>query len=343
MKARDGNIELLRLVLMFLICMIHAVGYVDARWCHWLTNVSFVGVIGFVLISGFYGMRFSLWKVIKLEGVAVGCAVTVVTVAAVSDHLGFSACLPPFGHAWGREVLALFKGYWFVHAYVVMMCLAPLAERVFADAQSSPQGRRVALWTCIPFLAMIYGWSFAMLIPVVQNLVPRTEGLVPFSGFTLFAAYLVGRLYRVFDGDKLLKGRWLLPTALACGFVASLWYGLFARYNSPFLLVLAVGIFWAFRRLRVPESFASALRCLTPSVLSVYLLHCNRFGYQAFAFMEGEIRPCLEWDYLVFLSLAIVAFIGGFVLDIPRRMLARCARWRCVCTLLYSHKGLKKG
>ena len=60
MKARDGNVELLRLVLMFFICMIHAVGYVDARWCHWLTNVSFVGVLGFVLISGFYGLRFSV-------------------------------------------------------------------------------------------------------------------------------------------------------------------------------------------------------------------------------------------------------------------------------------------
>ena len=328
MKARDGNIEFLRIVLMFFICMIHAVGYVDARWCHWLTNVSFVGVLGFVLISGFYGMRFSAEKVIRLEGVAVGCAVTVVAAAAVSDSLGLSACLPPFGKAWGREVLALFKGYWFVHAYVLMMCLAPLVERVFADAQASPQGRRAALSACVPFLAMVYGWSFAMLIPVVQNLVPRTQGLVPFSGVTLFAAYLVGRFYRVFDWDNLLKGKWLVPAAVACAFVSSLWYGLFARYNSPFLLVFAVGLFWTFRRIRVSEGFAAALGWLTPSVLSVYLLHCNPYGYRVLGFLEGRVRACLDWDYAVFFVLATVAFFGGFLLDVPRRILVRFIRWR---------------
>lgn len=328
MKGRDGNIELLRVVLIFFICMIHAVGYVDARWCHWLTNVSFVGVLGFVLISGFYGMRFSAAKVIRLEGVAVGCAVTVVAAAAISDSFGLSACLPPFGKAWGSEVLALFKGYWFVHAYVLMMCMAPLVERVFADAQSSPQGRRAALSACVPFLAMVYGWSFAMLIPVVQNLVPRTQGLVPFSGVTLFAAYLVGRLYRVFDWDNLLKGRWLLPSAVACAFVSSLWYGLFARYNSPFLLVFAVGLFWTFRRVRVSAGFASALGWLTPSVLSVYLLHCNPYGYRAFAFLEERVRACLDWDYAVFFVLATVAFVGGFLLDVPRRLIVRFIRRR---------------
>ena len=326
MKARDGNVELLRLVLMFFICMIHAVGYVDARWCHWLTNVSFVGVLGFVLISGYYGMRFSVAKVVRLEGVAVGCAATVVAAAAASDALGVSACLPPFGAAWGREALVLFKGWWFVHAYVVMTCLAPLVERVFADAQASPQGRRVALSACVPFLAMVYGWSFAMQIPVVQNLVPRTEGLVPFSGVTLFAAYLVGRLYRVFDWDSLLNGRWLLPVAAACGGVSSLWYGLFARYNSPFLLVFAVGLFWAFRRIRVSDGLASALGWLTPSVLSVYLLHCNPYGYRVFEFLEGRVRSCLDWDYAVFFALATVAFVGGFLLDVPRRVLARFIR-----------------
>ena len=326
MKARENNVELLRLVLMYLICMIHAVGYVDARWCHWLTNVSFVGVLGFVLISGYYGIRFSLMKAVKLEGVAVGCAVTVVAAAAISDGLGWSACLPQSARAWPREMLHIFKGYWFVHAYLVMMVLAPFVERVFADAQASPQGRRAALAVCTPFLVMVYGWSFAMLIPVVQNFVPRSAGLVPFSGITLFAAYLVGRLYRVFDGDRLLKGKWILPAALACGFVASLWYGLFARYNSPFLLVFAVGVFWVFRRLHVPEGFTSALRWLTPSVLSVYLLHCNSYGYRVFAFLEGRVRAHLDWDYAVFFALATTAFVAGFALDVPRRLIARTLR-----------------
>lgn len=320
MKARENNVELLRLVLMYLICMIHAVGYVDARWCHWLSNVSFVGVLGFVLISGYYGIRFSLVKVLKLEGVAAGCAVTVVVLAMIMDKFGLATSQQVSVMGWAREALRIFKWYWFVHAYVVMMVLAPFVERIFADAQASPQGRRIALTVCTPFLVMVYGWSFAIQIPIVQSFIPRSEGLVPYSGITLFAAYLVGRLYRVFDGDRLLKGKWIIPAALAGGFVASLWYGLFARYNSPFLLVFAVGVFWAFRRLRVPDGFNSVLRWLTPSVLSVYLLHCNTYGYKVLAFLEGHVRAYLDWDYAVFVVLATTAFIGGFALDIPRRI-----------------------
>lgn len=323
MKLRDGNIEVLRLVSMFLICMIHAVGYVDARWCHWLSNVSFVGVLVFVLISGFYGMRFAVAKVLKLEGVAVGCAFAVIVMASVSDGLGFSTCLPSFGMAWWLEVLAVFKGYWFVHAYVVMMCIAPFVEYVFADTLAlSSERRSILLSTCMPFLMMVFGWSFAMMIPCVQNLIPRTEGLVPFSGITLFATYLVGRLYRVFDWDNLFKGRWLLPVAVICGGVSSLWYG-FARYNSPFLLVFAVGIFWAFRRLRVQDGCVAALTWLTPSVLPVYLLHCNPYGYRMLGFLEERIRSCLDWDYAVFFILAAVVFVSGFFFDIPRRIIAR--------------------
>lgn len=328
MKVRDGNIEVLRLVSMFLICMIHAVGYVDARWCHWIVNVSFVGVLVFVLISGFYGIRFSFFKVLKLEGVAIGCALTVVGTVALSDRLGLSSCLSLIEQGWLHEVLMLFKGYWFIHAYVLVMCMAPLVGLLFDEASVSSSGRKRTLYACAPFLAIVYGWSFATMIPVVQNLMPRTEGLAPFSGVVLFAAYLVGRLYRMFDCDNLLKGCWLLPTALACAFVSSLWYGLFARYNSPFLLIFAIGIFWAFRHLRVSPRFAAMLSWLTPSVLSVYLLHCNPYGYRLLGFLERQIRLCIAWDYVVFFTLATVAFIGGFILDVPRRLLAKCIMWR---------------
>lgn len=54
-QKRDSRMDLLRLVFMFMICMVHAVGYENTRWCHWLTNISFAGVLGFVLISGYYG------------------------------------------------------------------------------------------------------------------------------------------------------------------------------------------------------------------------------------------------------------------------------------------------
>ena len=308
---------------MYMICMIHAIGYVDSRWTHWLVNVCFAGVPGFVLISGFYGLRFSWRKVVRIEGVGIGCALTVVGLA-----LALGVC--PRGQALA-EIVRLWKGYWFIHAYVVMMVLAGLLG---ADAQES---RSELQKRALPVIALVYGWSFLALVPCVQRYVPRTSGLEAFSGVTLFAVYLVGRLYRLFDWESRFKMKYVLPATILCGVMSACvipptsgWGGALARYNSPFLLGLSLGLFWLFRRalagMKLP---ATVLAILTPSVLSVYLIHCNSYGNQAFAFAERMFANAGLPLYAIFFVLATLTFVAGFVLDVPRRLLSLCLQKTC--------------
>jgi len=312
---RDTRTDLMRLVFMFMICLVHAVGCDDSRWTHWLTNVSFAGVIGFVLISGYYGIRFSWWKVLKIEGVGLGCAVTVMTVASLLNPTSFS-----LSH-FLNEVIRVFKGYWFIHAYILLMCLAPLVS----DARSS------CLQTFLPVILAVYIWSFLAYLPGLQKLFPHTPGLQAFSGITLFAIYLIGRLYRQYDLDRRLKTAWVVPCTVLCGVIAACvipptngWFGALARYNSPFLLVLAIGIFWQLRRMPKMTSavLARVLSVLTPSVLSVYLLHCNDYGRELLRWLERGLADYGVGGYPMFFVLALFAFVGGFLLDIPRRLLA---------------------
>ena len=313
-QKRDTRMDLMRLVFMFMICLVHAVGYESARWCHWLANISFAGVLGFVLISGYYGIRFSWMKVVKIEGVGLGCAITVMTLAAL---IGPDAITSRF---FVSEVIRLYTHYWFIHAYVLMMCLAPL--------MGDELPHREFLRKVLPILLAIYGWSFAMLIPGVQRFVPRTEGLVSYSGVTLFGAYLIGRLYRLGDWDSKLSYKVVLPAMAICGFLAascvrpfSGWGNVLARYNSPFLLVVSIGLFWLLRRgsWQCPCPVERILSWMTGSVLSVYLLHCNNYGYAVSGRLESALRNLSIGDYGVFAVLAICAFISGFVLDVPRR------------------------
>lgn len=315
---RDSRTDLLRLFFMYLICMVHAVGYVDSRWSHWIVNLCFSGVLGFVLISGYYGIRFSWLKVLKIEGCGIGCAVTVVCMAILCGRCGIDSAI--------LEVIRLWKGYWFVHAYVVMMVLAGMIGE---------SERRSLVVRAIPFVILVYGWSFSMLIPGVQKYVPRTSGLVPYSGITLFAAYLVGRFYRDFDWDVILKVKWVLPMTLFCGLMSSCsfppfsgWGGALARYNSPFLLGLAIGLFWLARRVPVScnEMQAKILAILTPSVLAVYLIHCNDYGYLVLGGVEKMLTAKGVPSVLGYVVLASVAFVGGFLFDIPRRLVVMCFR-----------------
>ena len=316
---RDVTIDLMRLAFMYMICMVHAVGCDNSRWTHWLTNISFAGVLGFVLISGYYGIRFSWRKVLKIEGVGIGCALTVVTLAAFCDPSAFTPV------HFVREVLRLFRDYWFVHAYVVMMIFSNLLN------PSILRPFRVFL----PVILAVYGWSFLAHLPGLNKVLPLTSGLEPFSGITLFAVYLIGRLYRLQDWDAKLRLHWVIPLTVFCGLVvASIipptngWAGVLARYNSPFLLGLALGLFWLLRRLPVRSApwLVRSLQVLTPSVFSIYLIHCNDYGRAVFVGLEKALSIHGITGCVMFVALAAAAFVGGFTLDIPRRVVVSLVR-----------------
>ena len=329
---RDTTMDLMRLGFMFMICLVHAVGCDNSRWTHWLTNVSFAGVLGFVLISGYYGIRFSWRKVLKIEGVGIGCALTVVSTAALLGSDTFTV------QYFAQEVLRLFKGYWFVHAYVLLLCLSPLVP----DSQTLKLSNPSNFQTFLPIVFVIYGWSFLAHLPGLNKVLPLTSGLEPFGGITLFAVYLIGRLYRLQDWDAKLRLRWVISLTVFCGLaVASIipptngWAGVLARYNSPFLLGLALGLFWLLRRLPVLSMpwLVKILQVLTPSVFSIYLIHCNDYGLAALVGLEKALSTHGITGYVMFVALAAAAFVGGLVLDLPRRGVVSLV-WRLNCILM---------
>ena len=73
-KCRDGAVELYRVALMYGICLLHTVNFGGyQKW--WLANVLYTCVVGFVFISGWFGIRFSWMKLAKLYGIGCYCAV----------------------------------------------------------------------------------------------------------------------------------------------------------------------------------------------------------------------------------------------------------------------------
>lgn len=84
MKQRNQNIESLRVVMMLLIVALHVIGNIFPiesmrSITHDVANASFfsirslcnLGVSTFALISGYYGVRWSLSKALKMESMAI--------------------------------------------------------------------------------------------------------------------------------------------------------------------------------------------------------------------------------------------------------------------------------
>jgi surface polysaccharide O-acyltransferase-like enzyme len=316
MKARDPNIDFMRLMFMFCICLIHSVGYLPSRYAHWLSNLSYIGVVGFVLISGYFGIKFSLSKVLRLELYALICAGTVVALANVCS------CGGGGGLSLGA-VIDVFKSYWFVHAYILVMCLSPLAEKLAMMCRESLITRRDLALCFAPVFIAVFVWSFSTHIWGIQRYVPRTEGLsMSFSGMALFAAYLVGVLSRVYEIEARIGWIKSIIIIVVCVPVVSLEYfcGCFARYDSVFVVALSVVVFVLLRRIRISPRVGAAMTWLSPSVLAVYLYHCNPYGYELLGCTEAVLSKAEIPLYLIFVLNAAMLLIGGLVLDVPRRI-----------------------
>lgn len=76
-KKREEGVEVLRCILMFGICLIHATAYSTDR-CWWLGNIANCSVAAFVFISGWYGIKCRLGKIINMVCMALWCAVVAV-------------------------------------------------------------------------------------------------------------------------------------------------------------------------------------------------------------------------------------------------------------------------
>ena len=115
-SKRDTAIELYRVMLMFGICLLHAIGN-SAEPKVWMQNILASCVVGFVFISGWFGIKFTWMKIAKLYGIGLYCALVYGLVASWGEpqYLLSAAKLGFF---------KLTHGFWFLHAYALMMCLA---------------------------------------------------------------------------------------------------------------------------------------------------------------------------------------------------------------------------
>lgn len=307
MKKRSASVELFRCLLMYGICLFHSLGQGPYN-IPMLSNLLKCCVIGFVLISGFYGVRFSWYKLAKLYGVAF--------LAILLSNVAY--CLLNFSPSDFNGALARFnrdfRACWFLHAYAGLMMITPIINAAFDWACEDLTLKRA--WLVFgPFLLFVFGWGFVLAIPHLGDLVPRPAGLGTHTVLTLCGCYVVGRLYRLFDCDQFINGRKmflilpLLTVICAVGF---------SSYDSPFSLLLAAIGFKYVKGLHVPDSAASILLWLGSAMFTVYCFHTGMFGQALIPFVEQRIGN----GFGVFAAASLL-FVGGIVSYLPFYLLFR--------------------
>lgn len=300
---RDSRIELYRCLCMFGVVLLHSLtqgGYADAH--RGLDNLMTPSVVGFVFISGWFGIRFSWKGVRKILSIGAWCWVVI---AMLNWNFRSSYGIGGF--------------WWFLWMYLALMTLAPLVESILVENDRGGAFRKV-----MPFLVAIFGWSYAATkIPGLKEWVPCVDGFSPFGVLTFLGVYVAARYLSRVDVEK-WRVRWLVLAALVSG--AACWMG-FYHYNSPFALIFAGSIFLLIKKAKLPaivQHNTSALKeivlWLGPSMFSVYLLHTNSAGFAFLRRME-DWMVAQGWNYYAMsFTVAISIFVGCIVLDLPRRI-----------------------
>ena len=343
-KERMANLELLRCVAMLMVVVLH---YLDkgnllpeltesrlggAGALAWLLeSFCIVAVNVYMFISGYFlctssfklSRLLQLWLQIWVYSVVfglLGAFTGVLREATFDTHYLLTLLFPvTMGH------------YWFMTAYVFLYLMLPMVG--IAVKKMTKQQMRLALALLLVFFSIgksvlpvsfekdAQGYDCLWYLCVFLTAAYVRRFGVPFlekkgRGFQLYA----GNCLLIFAGTFLLRFLYLRTGRLDTRL------GMCLEYNHILPYLAAIGLFAAFRRLRIEGRFAAMVNRVAPCTLGVYLLHENiglRYSWQkwlgAEAVAGGNSLSAAGSLFLCTVVAVAAVFVCGILVDMARK------------------------
>lgn len=273
-KGRDSNFELLRIVAMMLVMLVHAnylsLGNVTQGELHASPLTAMVRIVCeqlcivsvnlFILLSGWFGIRPTIKKFASLIFQILFIGLVSVEVCRLA---GVEVPVRAF-----NDLLYFGASYWFVPAYLILFCIAPVLNS-FAEHASKREfaGVLAAFFA----LQMLFGW-------LTYDYGHFERG---YSALSFIGLYLLAQFVRR-HGERLRSLRWwqhllfyMLFTAIP---VAISTFGIWTKgkelgatmYSSLFVVVASLSLFLVFDKLRFESR---TVNWLASSAFAIYLVH----------------------------------------------------------------------
>lgn len=316
--VRDSNIELLRIVAMFLVLIDHS-GYMSidpptydevfsvphlslARYCS--QSFSSICVNVFVLISGWYGIKTRFTRIIDfLFQCYFICFISyfVLLAVGITDPMSI-----------GDWVNFLVLGdLWFVMAFLILYLMAPMMN-LFIDNLSQKQ----FLYFLLAFLTIQFLQGFVIQVSWFD------KGMSP---LTLMSLYMIGRYMRLYPNRYTTMNRWLdlliyfvVSTLGAVLTFMSVRHGAegyrFFSYASPIIIIASVYFFLFFTKISFKNNIVN---WIAASAFAVYVLNCE--GHFWFFYLSTNhcwwINGCPKLYLIKTLLFDVAVFLVAIFLD----------------------------
>lgn len=332
-KSRESNIELLRVLSIFLILVVHAdfwtlkapdaVDFDNAFSSSimrvFFESLSIICVNVFIIISGWYGINASLKK---LSNLMFQGFFFLMIPFVIGPYLGY----PRLGL--GGFVNVFLPG-WFLKSYAVLMIVSPILN-LFVEKSSEKKLRNVII--AFFLLEFVYGW-IATSVPVIASPMP-TLYISGMSATSLIGLYILTRYIKihVYDkqdsiindrlssivtgGGKIWLFLWVMivvgNTAIWC---LSKYYdlkvdGFVFSYTNPIVIIQSFAMFMTFKKLTLQSKF---INWIAASALSVYMGHSI---FYAIPLREGVSKIYNDYSGITCLLIIFAFLITIFIISI---------------------------
>lgn len=280
-NKRNSNIEILRILLMLLIimhhCIINGYGLQDQLKTGSSTSVGYscfliflnafavIGVNVFFIISGYFSIKFSLKKLIRLviDLYLYADILILISVLTGMEKMSLSVV---------KNLLLPFYKYWFIWVYLLLMIISPILN---AGIEALKKRHAVIIGVFFTALFCVLGFVSDVNLLGLEN------------GYSLmFAMYLyyIGRVIKKFDVFVFHKSWKNLIMWIVCSLITFLlssgmlmigknqWAWKMFSYNQLFLFFSSVFLFGFFITLPQNKRFDKVIR-ISKHILPVYYIH----------------------------------------------------------------------
>jgi len=309
---RQSNFELLRLVAIFLIATMHAMGQVfdttsivNRELIIFINSFANTGVSLFILISGYFGIKFKKERLFGIVGIVLFYSFLKfgVDTFVLGKHTEAKNLIPVLFPITGRR-------WWFISCYTVIYCLSPYINLIPEKLK-----QRDFKWLIAILLA------FFFLAPTLLVFHEITDDMGK-GVITMFVIYLVGRYIRLYGMPQIIKNHaWaIFVCCTIIVFAANSLLSLqgtvilrFARDNTVLILLSSLAVFHLFSKLLFSSS---VINKLAGYVFGIYLCHFTIISVlePLYAMHKNDM---LLWPWL--LLVLLVAYFGSIGVDAIRK------------------------
>ncbi|MDD6572823.1 MAG: acyltransferase [Thermoflexaceae bacterium] len=313
---RKSNFEAYRIVCILLIVIMHTfgtgTGQVNTHLGIFVNVIGNIGVTGFVLLSGYFGIRLKVKKLIKLDIMMIFWSVTACAALIFNPYLNVQmgrkdilSCFIPF----------ISHKYWFLSAYFCLCILSPFLNEYIEKIDKKRLEKLIlmagALFLVLPTIAgfdQTKDGGKGIINMILSYIIGRYIGLYH-KDKKVSVGKLVAALFGVITVNFLLNDMMFLLTGSLSNY--------FARDNSVLTMVQAVLLLFIVMQSKGSSKLVNAMAV---NVVAVYVLE------DPIKLLLGTILPYgryMEEAYYIFIviGISILTYLAGCLLEAVRKLL----------------------